>query len=301
MFAGTSYYHQPQGMGRVFVPGKLRGYFNDVTGKTNWKGKVDQNGIPINTLTSGKTAYLPVLLCQKALGHWDLWLTHAEEEQQRQFVKIAHWLKTNQDELGGWDTFGALGKAAQYRYSAMTQGQAISVMARAHSLANDPDYESACKKALELMQKPVLEGGVCCYEDGDVFLEEFPGLRRDTVLNGWIFALFGVYDYLLRFGDKSAQILYEKTSASLFRTLPEFDAGFWSYYSSGVKRIASPFYHRLHLSQLEALRQITTEPCLILRLEAWRRYAESRTCKARAIMIKGFQKIREPYAIQVLD
>jgi heparosan-N-sulfate-glucuronate 5-epimerase len=301
MFSGTSYYHQPQLMGRVFVPGELKGYFNDLTGKTNWKGKIDENGIPINTLTSGKTAYLPVLLCQKALGHWDLWLTRADQEDRRQFLKIAAWLTGSQDAVGGWDTFGALGKPAQYRYSAMTQGEAISVMVRAHSLTNDPAYETGCRRAMGLMRKPVQDGGVCWYEAGQVFLEEFPGPQRDTVLNGWIFALFGVYDFLLRFSDQEVQTLYEITCASLIRSVPEFDAGFWSYYSSGSKRMASPFYHELHLSQLQAIQQITREPSMRLRLEAWTRYANSKPCRCRALIIKGFQKIKEPYQIRVVN
>lgn len=301
MFAGTSYYHQPQEIGRVFVPGELKGYFNDLTGKTKWKGKIDQNGYPFNTLTNGEAVHLPVVLCQKALGHWDLWLLRAGQEERQEFVKIAEWLAARQDAMGGWDTWGPLGQPAQYRYSAMTQGEAISVMVRAYSVTRDGVFERACRSAMALMRKPIQEGGVCCYEAKNVFLEEFPGSRRDTVLNGWIFALFGVHDYLLRFPDEDVKAFYDSTCASLIRSLPEFDAGFWSYYSSGTKRLASPFYHHLHLSQLQALKKITMEPSLRLTLDAWTRYANSKLFRFRAVMIKGLQKIKEPYQIRIVD
>ena len=92
MFAGTSYYHLPQKLGRAFVPGELKGYFNDLTGKTDWKGKIDQNGFPFNTLTNGDPVYFPILLCQKALGHWDRWLLQSDKDHRKQFLKIAEWL-----------------------------------------------------------------------------------------------------------------------------------------------------------------------------------------------------------------
>src|SRR5690349_20897108 len=109
MFAGTSYYHQPQKLGQAFVPGELKGYFNDLTGKTNWKGKCDKNGFPFNTLTNGVAVYFPVVLCQKALGHWDLWLMRADERDRQHFLNIVEWLVTKQDTMGGWDTWSPLG------------------------------------------------------------------------------------------------------------------------------------------------------------------------------------------------
>src|ERR1022692_1840299 len=64
MFRGTSYYHQPQRLGRRFVAGELSGYFNDLTGKTAWKGNCDHNGLPVSTLSNGLMVHFPILLCQ---------------------------------------------------------------------------------------------------------------------------------------------------------------------------------------------------------------------------------------------
>jgi heparosan-N-sulfate-glucuronate 5-epimerase len=301
MFAGTSYYHQPQGLGRVFVPCELKGYFNDLTGKTEWRGKSDSEGLPFNTLTTGAIVYFPVVLCQKALGHWDTWLMRAGEDDRRQFLKIAEWLVAKQEESGGWDTWSPLGQVSQFRYSSMTQGEAISVLVRAHSLTGAPRFELACRKAIALMQKPVQDGGVCWYESREVFLEEFPGHRRDTVLNGWLFSLFGVHDFLLAFSNDEVKAFYDQTCASLIRSLPEFDAGYWSYYSCATKRVASPFYHQLHLSQLEALKQIRVESKLRSTLDCWTGYAQSKPKKLRALLVKGLQKIREPHEITIVD
>jgi heparosan-N-sulfate-glucuronate 5-epimerase len=303
MLTGSSYYHQPQRVGRLFVSGQLQGYFNDMTGKTNWKGKVDDQGLPLfDTSSNASSVYFPILLCQKALGHWDIWLDQGSTEDRHRFLQIACWLKSNQDTGGGWDTWGLVGQCQQpqYRYSAMTQGQALSVMTRAYRLTRDGSFESGCRRAMLLMRKPVQDGGVCWYEAEDVFLEEFPGLQRETVLNGWIFALFGVYDYLLEFSDAQATDFYARTSASLERVLGEYDAGFWSYYNSGPKRLASPFYHRLHLSQLTALSQVMNKPSLKQIKEAWTRYEKNWFYKSRAVLIKGLQKLREPCPVPIV-
>ena len=201
MFAGTSYYHRPQNKGQVFVPGKLQGYFNDLTGKADRHGKVDDKGLPFNTLTSGQIVYFPVVLCQKALGHWDRWIMHSRPEDRESFLDLASWVAEKQDANGGWNTWGLLSPSTKYPYSSMTQGEGISVLVRAHTLTNEERFENACVRAMALMQKPADQGGVCCYESDEVYLEEYPGPVRDTVLNGWVFSLFGVYDYLLRFPD----------------------------------------------------------------------------------------------------
>jgi heparosan-N-sulfate-glucuronate 5-epimerase len=300
MFRGKSYYHQPQRTGRMFQAGAVRGYFNDLTGKTNWGGRSDSDGLPLSKLSNGMQVYFPILLCQKALGHWDLWLMHAHSEDREDFLRIARWLALNQDSVGGWDTWGPLGQPRQYRYSAMTQGQAASVMVRAYQLTHDPNFEAGCRCAMALMWKPVQDGGVCFYESDNAFLEEFPSDHRDTVLNGWIFALFGIYDYLLEFPDEQVKAFYSLCHASLIRSLSDFDTGYWSYYSSGTKRLASPFYHRLHVSQLEALRRVATEKTLDRTQEQWTGYERNRIYRSWAVVRKGIQKLREPRQVTII-
>lgn len=300
MFAGTSYYHQPQAIGRAFEPGLLRGYFNDLTGKTNWQGESDAEGLPLSKLSNGNTVHFPILVCQKALGHWDLWLLTREEAHRHAFLTIAEWLIAAQDSAGGWNTWQPLGQPEQYRYSAMTQGQALSVMLRAMELAPDAKYEAACKRAVTLMSTDVRQGGVCWNDGKDVFLEEYPAEQRDTVLNGWIFALFGLHDYLLRFEDEQVVGFYTQSRASLARNLPQFDTGYWSYYSNASKRLASPFYHRLHLSQLEALSRTCSDTRLTEVKDRWAAYEKNTLFKSWAVARKALQKLREPAEITIV-
>ncbi|HEV2208271.1 MAG TPA: D-glucuronyl C5-epimerase family protein [Verrucomicrobiae bacterium] len=300
MFAGQSYYHQPQGLGRRFIPHRLEGYFNDLTGKTQWHGLADPAGIPLSKLSNGLVTYLPVLLCQKALGHWDCSLMGDDGNHLHQFLSIANWLVDNQDQDGGWNSLGILGHPDRYRYSAMTQGEAVSVMVRAHLTNGEQKFERACRNALALMRRPVQEQGVCIYEGESVFLEEFPAERRDTVLNGWLFALFGLHDFLARFPDQPTEIFYRRCCDSLLRHLQTFDTGYWSYYSSGTHRLASPFYHSLHLSQLEALAAIADPHIIGPVRNRWRAYQHNRLYKTWAVGRKAVQKLREKPEITVI-
>ena len=97
MFAGTSYFHQPQGLGLRFSGSKLGGYFNDLTGKAQWTGPCDPEGLPLLTLSNGSRILFPIMLCQKALGHWDLWMIRSREEDRKSFLGVARWLRDRCD------------------------------------------------------------------------------------------------------------------------------------------------------------------------------------------------------------
>ena len=161
MLFGKSYWHAQQGLGRQFIPGQLLGYYNDLTGKTNWAGPVDENGLPLNELISGTYIHFPTTLLQKALGHWDRWLEskQADDDERAAFLKIAEWALRSQDASGGWAIWPVLGLSYASPYSAMTQGEAVSVLVRAATLTQDVSYSEAARRAIGLMLTTVERGG----------------------------------------------------------------------------------------------------------------------------------------------
>ena len=105
ILSGKSYFHRKQGLGKVFLPGELKGYFNDLTAKVDWKGEVDDSGIPIVQTNKGRRIYFPITIIQMALGHHDLWLLEGEIEHRQRFLFLANWLLETQDQAGGWITW----------------------------------------------------------------------------------------------------------------------------------------------------------------------------------------------------
>ncbi len=293
MLGGKSYYHQPQCMGKVFRPNELAGYFNDLTGKTHWTGSTDDEEIPVNILVDGRKVYFATTIVQKALGHWDKWLLEGQETDKKEFLKLNRWLLSRQDENGGWPLWRELDLPLPSPYSAMTQGECISAFVRAWMLTEDDAYAEGARRALTLMCKPIEKGGPAIYVGKDIFLEEVPHDRRVSILNGWIFALFGLYDSWLVFNDKQTYEVFKQSLDTLLTHLGEYDAGYWSYYDV-QKHLASPFFHDLHIHQLKALAMVENSSRLTQILGRWEAYQHSRLNRFRALSVKALQKLREP-------
>lgn len=129
----------------------------------------------------------------------------------------------------------------------MTQGEGISVLLRAYWITRDVAFLESARRALEPMKKPLEEGGTSRMVLEGRILEEVPSKEYRAILNGWVFALFGLVDYLLVDNAKEIRDMLEETLSALVAYLPSYNTGYWSYYDlSG--HLASPFYQRLHIA-----------------------------------------------------
>jgi len=292
ILVGRSYYHHPQRLGKIFQPGELVGYFNDLTPKIYWHGYTDEDNIPVNLLPDGRKIYFATTIVQKAIGHWDKWLLTRNAKDKEDFLNLCHWLLLRQDSNGGWPIWSELNMDFPSPYSAMTQGECISAFVRAWKLTSDTVFAEGAKRAIKLMCKPLENGGTAIIERNSFFLEEMPTIPRSTILNGWIFALFGLYDFWLAFKDENVNELFRLSLNTLKRHLHEYDSGYWSYYD--VWRIASPFYHDLHIHQLTAISLIDDDPLFVEFRNRWIRYQKIWKNRIKALGIKFIQKLREP-------
>lgn len=294
MITGRSYWHTRQGVGTQYRTGELAGYFNDLTGKTNWQGKTDAGGLPVIQTQTGALVYHPTMLAQKALGHWDRWLSEHYAGDRDKFMQIASWLLKNQDNKGGYAIWPQLGLKYASLYSAMTQGQAISVLTRAYSLSGDTIFLDSAHRACSMLLTPIAEGGTSHYEAGLV-LEEYPLATPRTALNGWIFAIYGLYDFSIVTSDPGISNELSKTLTTLADRLATFDAGYWSYYDNRGN-LASPFYHHLHIAQLQALEMTFSQHAERFNHYAQRFVAQSKSPynRTKALAVKVYQKLLSP-------
>src|SRR5262249_16228449 len=72
--------------------------------------------------------------------------------------------------------------------------------------------------------------------------------------------LWGLWDVAVGLDDGPARAMYEASLACLRRKLDEYDVGWWTRYSLYPHRLADlakPFYHRLHIDQVEVLFRLT--------------------------------------------
>lgn len=297
MFRGESYWHQHQPLGKVFEPGVLAGYFSDMTHKTVWEGPADEFGIPLITNDAGEVVTFPITAFQKALGHWDCWLLsdRTDDHHLQSFRAIVDWAMRTQDDRGGWPTWNLLYPDTPFPYSAMSQGEGISVLVRAWTLTQDEGLWAAIERAETFMLVDLADGGVSWRGPDGLVLEEKPLQPAGSILNGWIYALFGLHDLNLVAPDEQRQALLDNTLAALGASLHRYDTGHWSRYDL-LGNLASPFYHAVHVAQLEALESICgrQHPEFGQYRVRWHRWNRSRLHRAAAVVQKGWQKILRP-------
>ena len=117
------------------------------------------------------------------------------------------------------------------------------------------------------------------------------------MLNGAVFALWGVRDVAETLQDPSVRRLHDDLFDGLVSTLPRFDLGTWSRYDLYPKppvNIASSFYHRLHISQLEALASLYGDSVFTTAAERFASYEQHATLRIAAFMRKVAFRLRVP-------
>lgn len=287
MLTGKSLLHVEQGIGKAFVPGKLEGYYNDLTNKVLLDPKtLEDKELPKMQNEKGKYVVFATTIFQYGLGCYDLILLNGDLKYIEQFKKCVDWAIDNQDEKGGWDISSFAGKKS--KYGAMAQGEGASLLLRAYLYYKNKVYFDGAKKAIDLMLMPLEQGGTSRYSDNELYLMEFMDLP--CVLNGWIFSQFGLYDFLLVCNDQKYQELYDQSLNTMKKHLHDYDNGYWSKYDEG-KMIASPFYHKLHISQLSAISMIDNDRIWTDCLNTFIKYQTKWWNRKRAFIKKAFQKM----------
>lgn len=290
MLQGKSLFHVNQELGKCFTKTGLTGYYNDLTEKvTHQPELLDTNQLPLHPTANNELVYFPVAVFQYGLGAYDLYLQKRDKRYLDKFLQCAQWALDNQEPSGAWNNFFFI--YPQAPYGAMAQGEGASLMVRAYKHTFDEQYLRAAKEALDFMLIPLGEGGTSVYENGQPILMEYTHLP--AVMNGWIFAWFGLYDYVIATNDEgSYKDMMQKSLLALEERMPLFTTSYWSKYDLG-KRIASPFYHHIHITLVQAMYQLTGHQLFDNYARRWQNYENNRICKWKAFILKVWQKIWE--------
>ena len=289
MLTGQSIYHVNQSIGEFFQNDDIGGYYNNMMEKVLKAPEfIDSDEMPSLKLNGDKFFYFPVGVFQYAFGLLDLYYKTSENRYLLKFKKCADWAVDKQLESGAWDNFSYY--YPDNPYGAMAQGEGASLLIRAYKLFYEDNYLIAAKNALNFMLIDTKKGGCTLYEDNQVVLLEYP--HRKAVMNGWIFALWGLYDYVLISNDSCYKEIFEQSCKSLISKLPEFKNTYWSVYDL-EGRIASPFYHNLHIAQMQAMYKLTGKDIFNEYAKLWAKQQKNPYCKAVAFIHKSIQKILE--------
>lgn len=271
--------------------------------KADYKGAYDAAGIPLLDYR-GKIGpqYNPIAIAQYGLGNYNLFRQTGAAGRRTKFFLVADWLSEQLEKNHKGHFVWNHHFDWEYRdtlrapwYSALAQGQGISVLVRAHQESADTRYLDAATLALASFFTPISEGGVAFTDDrGDLWLEEYIVSPPTHILNGFIWAAWGVYDYFLATEDGAAHELFARVVQTLLHNLERYDLGFWSLYEQSGTRlpmVASPFYHQLHIVQLRVMHKLTGEEKFARVAARWEDYSRSRGNRTRALCYKSAFKL----------
>lgn len=287
MLLGKSAYHVNQTEGLCYSTDKIEGYYNNLTEKITRFG-MPGDEIPITADDDGSEREFSIAIFQYGLAAYDLWLMKGEEQYLRKFKNCVDWAVKNQRSNGAWDAFSP--QNPEQPYSSMAQGEGISLLTRAYTHYKDPKYAEAAKKGYEFLITDRKQGGVADYSEGGVEFYEFT--YKPLVLNGWIFSIWGIYDYYKMTKDEKAAAIWGKSVETLIKSLPRFDMTYWSHYNT-AGALTSPFYQNLHVAQMQAMHKLTGRSEFEKYAKKWQGQLNNPFFKALAFVKKSIQKILE--------
>lgn len=274
--------------------------------KANYTENLDSAGIPLLDYRGSIGAqYNPIAIAQYGLGNHDLFLRTNEPERRTKAIAAADWLVENLTETKpgthvwlhhfDWEYRSTL--KAPWR-SGLAQGQGLSLLTRAYKLTGDQKYKTAAMDAFNAMITPTTQGGVNYLDNsGCTWIEEYIVDPPTHILNGFIWALWGVRDIATEFDVSEASELWENGIKTIKSNLGQFDTGRWSLYEiSGYKllpMLASSFYHRLHIVQLNILTEMTGDTYFRGVADRWQQYSGNRRNRTEAKLRKiAFKLLR---------
>lgn len=275
--------------------GPYYGYANTRYYSTGGRILVDEEGFP-KIKYGDEYYYNPVTLAQQALAEYS-----REGGPTPMFLRVVDKLLTLQDKRGAFlypFKFRKYAHGEDYEpgwNSGMAQGQALSALARAWHITKDERYLAAGKAALTFMQVTREQGGPLTtlaelhspVLSDHLFVMEYPATPAVYTLNGFMFAIQGVYDWFVLVDPASggeAKSLFDKLLETLIILLPYYDMGTFSSYDlsyitlpilpdgSRRKPHFSTAYHAVHIEQLWALHFLTKRPILKETADRWQRY-----------------------------
>ena len=209
-------------------------------------------------------AYNPIVIAHHSMRTWQKFVAD-DDSQLDIFIDNANWLVNNQKEDGSWQIHHVVtkgkGKTQPPWISGLSQGLGISVLTKAFLETKDSVYLQVAELAIEPFTKTLESNGLLFDRDGTFSFEEYPmGKYSPGVLNGHLYALFGLYDLNDYTENSTIDSLITIGEDFMVQHLAAFDAGYWSYYSlqqdrkfSNHYHLSSPWYQMLHVAQMKAL------------------------------------------------
>lgn len=184
------------------------------------------------------------------------YLSGKEDGALKQVLEEALSLASNRAGGISWDYLFHFDGGTPPWTSGLSQGTALQAFARAGKRLNEPRLTQAAEEALGIFQVPPPEGvlstsgGPGAVEGGVEYLE-YSYAPDEHIINGFIQALNGLYDYTKLTQSTLGQRLFEEGDVEARSEVPRYDTGAWSLYDQSSESDLG--YHELLTEFLQNL------------------------------------------------
>jgi D-glucuronyl C5-epimerase C-terminus len=178
------------------------------------------------------------------------YLSGHENANLRQLLSEAIPLAANRAGGLAWEYMFRFDGGAPPWTSGLSQGTALQVLSRAWSRFKEPAYLTAAQQALGVFEAAPRTGVKVKTPAGALYVE-YSYAPSDRILNGFVQALVGLYDYASITKDPLGLQLFEVGDAEARAEVPRYDTGAWSMYDQFGE--SSLNYHELLTEFLQHL------------------------------------------------
>lgn len=243
---------------------------------------IDENGVVRIYKEEEKTYFYDVVtISQLALANFKKYVDTSEPRYKDAFLANSSYLKSHyqtrsEDEIAYPYEFSH-GRLKPGWYSAMAQGQVISTLVLEYKLTREPSLLEHVRKVKNFMLRSMEDGGTLTKTpEGGLWLEEYAVPPADFVLNGAIFALVSLYDYLSVIpDDPQVKEILPQLLTSMKASVPLYDTGRWVIYDRKHGYKINSRYMEIHVLQMYQMYQVTGDPFYLDTYERWRRYYDT--------------------------
>eukprot|EP00439_Symbiodinium_sp_Y106_P088933 s1_g1469.t1 len=238
----------------------------------------------------------PEAAFQTALGHHDRWCAGEGDSHLSRFLSYAAYFRDRQTEDGDWQYLFDWYESKAPWASALAQARGASVMLRAYLITQDENYRAATLKSISKFSLSTEEGGFAAQfpPTGTLYFEEYPKQMNGT-FNGFLAALFGLWEVSVWLKDEGAAALFNEGLRSAEQMLPSFTGSWWTQYDwqgpDAPFNPHSPRYHTMTTGYLVALAAISGSDVMKHYVELWTGFNKWPN-RVLATLLKALYKIR---------
>jgi hypothetical protein len=249
--------------------------------KTSEERWFDDSGIPLmNVPYTNEYCHSPATVCFYGLGMVERYSISEQKGFEKEFLRQADWLVENiKVRSGGFGVWEHNYKVPWYNFkppflSALTQGNAISLLSKAYEITGKSRYIEIADLASRAFEMQIDDGGIGFLDEkGDLWLEEMAILPPPHILNGFVQALFCLHDFYDLAKDSGVLDLWEQGVKTLRGNIERYDTGYWSLYELCSDLPAPRNYHVSHIQQLGKLHELTGCDCFRNVHNRWKDYS----------------------------